>query len=405
MFVNGGSVTFSGTETGTQLVFLGDGNWDAVSFSGTEKQTTKVDPQDNGDGQRAQKQDSVGTTNYVWDGQNILLETNASDIIQVAYTFGLALYGNIISQLRNGTASFFLFDGLGSTAQLASSTGSVTDSYLYDSFGNSILVSGSTTNWFRYGGRIGYYFDVDLPTYLLRARLYDPRVGRFISRDALFVDSENLYLYVGNQPVSAIDPSGRLKIEPRKRNLNPKCGDAAFIQWDFVLAKRSTCAGFGYIVQEVKLRCTVKDCVNCPSFFNPVKPDFIYYEAWTVSEGQNTPSESPTDTALLTKLPDGTCGNYSQLGAVKFFCLQKPLPLTREVGQKGWTYGFSVGAGDCNTQAGKDLLATQTKPTWWETGAPDAKLIEGPAYRSFTAYWRCCPDGECKPYVTAHPPS
>ena len=46
------------------------------------------------------------------------------------------LYGNLISQRRSGTTSFYLFDGLGSTTQLANSTGSVTDSYLYDSWGN-----------------------------------------------------------------------------------------------------------------------------------------------------------------------------------------------------------------------------------------------------------------------------
>ena len=40
----------------------------------------------NGDGQRVQKQDSTGTTKHVWDGQNILLETDGSNIIQVVYT-------------------------------------------------------------------------------------------------------------------------------------------------------------------------------------------------------------------------------------------------------------------------------------------------------------------------------
>ena len=67
----------------------------------------------NGDGLRVQKQDSTGTTNHVWDGQNILLETNASNIIQVVYTLEPLLYGNLISQMRSGTASFYLFDGLG----------------------------------------------------------------------------------------------------------------------------------------------------------------------------------------------------------------------------------------------------------------------------------------------------
>ena len=45
-----------------------------------------------------QKQDSTGTTKHVWDGQNILLETDGSNIIQVVYTLQPELYGNLISQ-------------------------------------------------------------------------------------------------------------------------------------------------------------------------------------------------------------------------------------------------------------------------------------------------------------------
>jgi hypothetical protein len=61
-------------------------------------------------------------------------------------------YGNLISQRRAGATSFYLFDGVGSTTQLANSTGSVTDSYLYDSFGNTLVASGTTVNPFRYVG-------------------------------------------------------------------------------------------------------------------------------------------------------------------------------------------------------------------------------------------------------------
>jgi YD repeat-containing protein len=79
----------------------------------------------NGDGLRVQKIDSTGTTNHVWDGQNILLETNASNIIQVVYALEPSIYGNLISQSRSGVDTFYVFDALGSTRQLASSTGSV----------------------------------------------------------------------------------------------------------------------------------------------------------------------------------------------------------------------------------------------------------------------------------------
>ena len=73
----------------------------------------------NGDGQRVQKQDSTGTTNHVWDGQNILLETGASNIIQVVYTLEPAATATLISQSRSGADSFYLFDALRFVRQLA----------------------------------------------------------------------------------------------------------------------------------------------------------------------------------------------------------------------------------------------------------------------------------------------
>jgi len=42
----------------------------------------------------------------------------------------------------------------------------------------------------------------------LRARYYDPRVGRFISRDLGYVSGINLYEYVYNNPLIYTDPSG-----------------------------------------------------------------------------------------------------------------------------------------------------------------------------------------------------
>jgi len=175
----------------------------------------------NGDGQRVQKLDSTGTTNHVWDGQNILLETNASNVIQVVYTLQPALYGNLISQWRNGIGSYYLFDGLGSTTQLINPSGSVTDSYLYDSWGNVLLVSGTTANSFRYVGRMGYYYDADLTAYLLRMRFYNSQRGSFLSRDpsaATVYSNLDLastpdrllqpYDYCMRNPTNRVDPSG-----------------------------------------------------------------------------------------------------------------------------------------------------------------------------------------------------
>jgi YD repeat-containing protein len=40
----------------------------------------------NADGQRVGKTDTGGTVNYVWDGENVLIETDASNAIEAVYT-------------------------------------------------------------------------------------------------------------------------------------------------------------------------------------------------------------------------------------------------------------------------------------------------------------------------------
>ena len=172
----------------------------------------------NGDGLRVQKIDSTGTTNHVWDARNILLETNASGNIQVVYTLGPLFYGNLISQSRSGTDSFYLFDALGSTRQLMSITASVTDTYLYDSFGNTVGggTSGTTTNPFRYIGEQGYYTDPSTGAVYIRARFYAPVIGRFISRDPIPLISDDRYPYARNSPAIYSDPSGLQAGQNRK---------------------------------------------------------------------------------------------------------------------------------------------------------------------------------------------
>ena len=158
---------------------------------------------------------------HVWDGQNILLETDSSNSIQVVYTLNPTAYGNLISQDRGGTSSFYLFDGSGSTTQLVNSFGSVTDDYVYDSFGN-ILADGTTVNPFKYIGIKEYYYDSDTSIIYMRARYYSPSIGRFFSRDPItgiirFKNNLRLhpYIYSLSNPLIFIDPSGTDAISDR----------------------------------------------------------------------------------------------------------------------------------------------------------------------------------------------
>jgi RHS repeat-associated protein len=177
-----------------------------------------------GDGKRVRKDDSVGTFKQIWDGSRILEETDQNDLIVGLYTMKPDLFGNLVSQLRASTSSFYLFDAMGSTDRLTDINGQAsTDTYIYRGFGDIQSSTGTTTNPFRYVGCLGYYYDLDFLHFHLRARYYDPVTGRFKSRDPLpLAFTTNLFVYTKNSPIIHSDPSGLLTSD----EIRKKCKDS-----------------------------------------------------------------------------------------------------------------------------------------------------------------------------------
>ena len=167
-----------------------------------------------GDGLRVEKEDSAGTTKFVWDGQNVLLETDGDGDTVAAYTLAPANFGVLLAQRRGGATKFFHFDALGSTDRLTNAAQAVSDSYLYEAFGKIVTSSGSTANPFKYVGRLGYYFDPELSQYYLRARWYDPATGRFVSRDQASPLGSHRYVFCIDNPVRYVDPDGVAPVVP-----------------------------------------------------------------------------------------------------------------------------------------------------------------------------------------------
>ena len=54
----------------------------------------------------------------------------------------------------------------------------------------------------------GQQYDQKTGQYYLRARYYNPVIGRFVQKDTYRGDGLNLYAYCGNNPVMYYDPSG-----------------------------------------------------------------------------------------------------------------------------------------------------------------------------------------------------
>jgi RHS repeat-associated protein len=93
---------------------------------------------------------------------------------------------------------------------MVNTSGTVVNSYRYDEWGNILSQSEGVPNAFKYAGEM---YDTETGFYYLRARYYDPSVGRFINKDTYKgqIDnplSLNLYTYVHNNPLTNVDPTG-----------------------------------------------------------------------------------------------------------------------------------------------------------------------------------------------------
>ena len=107
-------------------------------------------------------------------------EYQSSTLSAAVYNYGLDLISQ--KQAGSGVIRYFGYDGHGSTRFLTDTGGSVTDTYVYDAYGNKITAAstGSSVNKYLYCGE---QFDSDLNQYYLRARYYKPDSGRFWTAD------------------------------------------------------------------------------------------------------------------------------------------------------------------------------------------------------------------------------
>ena len=177
---------------------------------------------------------------YVYDGWNLVLELDATSWggagvppVKRRYTWGLDLSGTlqgaggiggllVVEDHSGGTgvppvSRLYFYDANGNVGQLVDAgDGDIVARYEYDPYGNAQLnptdaeESGSyaASNPFRFSTK---YLDAETGFPYFGYRYLDPPLGRWTSRDpAGEQPSTNLHSFVGNTPLSAVDPDGRL---------------------------------------------------------------------------------------------------------------------------------------------------------------------------------------------------
>jgi len=185
-------ITYTDDETITTYTYDGDGN--RISQAVTTIAT-----------------DEVQTFQYIYDINKGLPLLLVEIVGENEYLYVYA--GRVISQINPDGQAYYHQDGLGSILIITDEDGDELNRYEYDAFGTPDKLLESIYNPFLFTGEPydhnGLIF--------LRARYYDPKTGRFLTKDTYLGTlhdplSQHLYVYVGNNPVLYVDPSGHLKI-------------------------------------------------------------------------------------------------------------------------------------------------------------------------------------------------
>jgi RHS repeat-associated protein len=174
--------------------------------------------------------DSYNHTGYAQTLEELVFDYAASyPLTETPDSLTTYLIGDdCLAQTVDGTTQYLLYDGHGSTRQLAeydsgTDTISIADSFSYDAYGVLLqdqadivkpgYIQQQQTNLLY----TGEYFDTDVQQYYLRARWYNQLNGIFNRIDPYSGNnydpiSLHKYLYCRANPVNSIDPNGKFSI-------------------------------------------------------------------------------------------------------------------------------------------------------------------------------------------------
>ena len=184
-----GTTTYTFDANGNQEIVVAPNGGRTTTTWNYENQPTKIilptgtinTSTYNADNLRIELQDSTGTKRFVWDGQQYLVETDASNTTQAIWTNEPDQFTNLVTQRRGGATQYPHFDALGSTRQVTDLSEAITDTWLYDAWGNVLAHAGITIFPMQFVGMFGYFYDPDTNTFYIIHRILEPENARWWS--------------------------------------------------------------------------------------------------------------------------------------------------------------------------------------------------------------------------------
>ena len=206
---NNGNMTRKPSESTNPDMYYAYDFENRLTFYHNANTTNQYDYTYDGLGNRLTSFFSTTHERYITDMSGELPRTLAladGDTTSPTYVSNKFMYG--IGLISDNGSKYYLEDALGNVRFMTNSTGGSSSSLSYDPFG--MPSSSVTGSYFKFQQQ---FFDGESELYYLRARHYDPDLGRFIQRDPIAGNlenplSQNAYQYAYNNPINLNDPSG-----------------------------------------------------------------------------------------------------------------------------------------------------------------------------------------------------
>jgi RHS repeat-associated protein len=214
-----GAATYTWDATG-RLTGRDDGEVSAFTWDGARMDTASVGASDvelvyDVDGLLVARIEDGTEVRYLWD------PTGDVPRLLAAYTAGGVLLQHYVHDAfgpiqvhEGGVVSTVLRDRAESVRGLTDEGGDLSDTYVYDAYGQPVSHAGAADQPFGFGSMM---WDPTLDLYYAVERWYEPTSGRFVSRDPVLGDptqplTTNPYLFGRGDPVHYLDPSGQFSL-------------------------------------------------------------------------------------------------------------------------------------------------------------------------------------------------
>ena len=155
------------------------------------------------EGLRHEMEEDGRLVQFIYNHRGEVISEESREAGLIRYIRGLGIVSSDSEQAK--TYYHYVCDYAGSTSHVMNEQGNVENEYLYDAFGNVTASAENVPNRFCYTGE---QYDRIPNQYYLRARNYNPVIGRFTQQDTYLGAGLNLYAYCGGNPLSYVDPSG-----------------------------------------------------------------------------------------------------------------------------------------------------------------------------------------------------